>query len=189
MEENRKELIPYNNGDHPLGVRTEDISFSQELENVFPIEHQSKRTMLCLISVLGSYTHAARVIGVSPMTHKRWLDEDFEYSEMNNIATDLYKDFLEGVARDRAVNGWIETTTITKPDAVETRTVTKFDNALLKTLLEAERPEKFGKRIGMNHSMDNRNPFTDEETDHAYQQFLEATIEEVPELEITDDKG
>jgi len=183
MEESKEALMLQNISDHPLSVRSDDIAFSRELENVFPIEHQNKRSMLCLISVLGSHTHAGKVIGVSPATHKQWLDEDVEYSEMNNIATDLYKDFLEGVARDRAVNGWIETTTITKPDTVETRTVTKFDNALLKTLLEAERPEKFGKRIDMMHSVDNRNPFTDEETDQAYQQFIEATIEELPDEE------
>ena len=183
MEEGKDALMLQDVGKHPLSVRSDDIVFARELENIFPIEHQNKRSMLCLISVLGSYTHAGKVVGVSQSTHKQWLDEDVEYSEMHSIANNLYKDFLEGVARDRAVNGWIETTTITKPDTVETRTVTKFDNALLKTLLEAERPEKFGKRIDMMHSVDNRNPFTDEETDQAYQQFIEATIEELPDEE------
>lgn len=87
---------------------------------------------------------AAEMAGVPRSMVYHWKNHDPEFADRLREAEEAGKQFLEDTAWDRAVNG------VPKPAAVYQGEVTEwqreYSNDLLKTLLAARDPERFGRQ-------------------------------------------
>lgn len=90
--------------------------------------HHLKRT--------GLPATAAEAAGTTLKAVESWRNESMEFDEAYNEVLELNIDQLELTARDRAINGWEEPVFY---QGEECGTVTKFDNGLLRWLIEGNR--------------------------------------------------
>ena len=118
-----------------------------------------RRKFLAHFGKHGNRTRAAEIVGMSRKATYELEDRDPEFKEAVEQARQEAYDRLEGVAQDRAVDGWLESTYELKSlevedpddpdnsklisDLVETKRVRRFDHTLLVRLLMANRPERF----------------------------------------------
>lgn len=79
---------------------------------------------------------AARAAGTTLKKIEEWRQQSEEFAEAYNTTLELNIDEMEATARNRAINGWEEPVFY---KGYECGTVRKFDNGLLRWLIEGNR--------------------------------------------------
>lgn len=102
--------------EHALGLDETDLSVEQKL-------------LLIAYGTYGTLTQACKAVGVSPLTHKKWLRENETYAEVFQVAFDIVTDKLEETSLQASLD----------PLNVKERLFH----------LQSRRPERYGQRTSL----------------------------------------
>lgn len=113
-----------------------------------PINQKQKRVFFNVLAICGNVSRACKSSGISRKTAYRYKERDKVFAERWEDAINAGCDKLEQTAHDRAVNGYDEVKTIERFGViVQKETTTKVSDTVLLRLLEAHRPDKFGRKV------------------------------------------
>ena len=95
------------------------------------------------LEITGLPATAAKRAGTTLKQVEEWRAQSLEFAEDYNACLELNIDELEATARDRAINGWEEPVFY---KGTECGSITKFDNGMLRWLIEGNR-ERYSPRV------------------------------------------
>ena len=116
-------------------------------------KRRRQEAFLAAFETAGTISAAAKAARMHRRLHHKWMQTDEAYVERFLMSQEIANEALENEARRRAVEGWKE------PVFYEGEHVgdkPKYSDALLKTLLEGNLPQKYKQRY--EHSGDPQNP-------------------------------
>lgn len=125
------------------------------------------------LEITGLPATAAKRAGTTLKQVEEWRAKSIEFNDEYNARLELNIDELEATARDRAINGWEEPVFY---KGAECGSITKFDNGLLKWLIEGNR-ERYSPRV--KHTGHDGGPLTVTVRDFP---LIEGTFTDVTDL-------
>lgn len=96
----------------------------------------------------GNITESARLVGLERSSHYKWLANDPDYPAKFKDAFEQACDKLEHEAWRRGVEGWDEPVF---QGGQEVGVIRRYDSGLLKALLRAHLPNRYGQEVKHEH--------------------------------------
>lgn len=102
----------------------------------------------------GVVSGACKAANIARRTSYEWRDADAQFAADWQAALDVAIDAAEAEAYRRGVEGWDEPVfgRVGKDQDGEVGTIRRHSDAMLNTILKANRPEKFRERTDVQHS-------------------------------------
>jgi hypothetical protein len=115
-------------------------------------ENPKQEAFLAAYASCGIISQAAAAAGINRVSHLRWKRDDPQYARRFKRAGRQAREALEQEARRRAVEGWIETKTVTEIKGEERRVTEttvkrRVSDSLLMFMLKGAWPDKYGDKI------------------------------------------
>jgi len=109
----------------------------------------AKRRFVTHLATCGNISESARVAKIESGTLYRWRSQDMEFAEAWERALEAAVDAMEAEARRRAVQGYDEPVfyggrIVQDPDTGKPIMRRKYSDGLMRFLLRAHRPARFG---------------------------------------------